>query len=251
MQAHGEKSTLEWLTALHLPTQEGPLIPTFESVQRELTLSDNAQNFRDRTIRHIQSELEDFLRSSKVAAAISAPIAVHVFGSVSSGLDIPSSDIDFALLAELPSNDIKRLLRDLARALPRRGLPARLIPARVPVVQVTAACGTECDVTVQDALCLYKAALLRAYGRADPRFRSLFRALKHWARRRGLNDAFRGTLNSFAYALLTVQFLQTRSPPVLPCLHAPRVVDRAGRAHDLPPVDSLLNPKSVDFPSEP
>ncbi len=178
-------------------------------------------------------------------AAATAGATVEVFGSVASGLDIPSSDIDFALLADLQRPAAGRLLRALTRHLSARGLPARLIPARVPVVQVSAG-GAECDVSVQDALCLHKAALLRAYGRADARFRGLFRLTKHWARRRGLNDAFRGTLNSFAYALLTVQFLQTRRPPILPCLQAPRV-EHAGRAHELPPPAAVVRGLEVRF----
>lgn len=35
-----------------------------------------------------------------------------------------------------------------------------------------------------------------------------------------VNDPYRGTLSSYAYILLTIHFLQTRSPAILPCLQA-------------------------------
>jgi hypothetical protein len=36
----------------------------------------------------------------------------------------------------------------------------------------------------------------------------------------GINDASEHTLNSFGYTLFLIQFLQTRDPPILPCLQA-------------------------------
>lgn len=47
----------------------------------------------------------------------------------------------------------------------------------------------------------------------------LFMLIKTWAKSKGLNDAAEKSLSSYSYANLTVFFLQTRQPPVLPCLH--------------------------------
>ena len=249
-QLNGDSEWFHQRNAIH-PPHLGNLLSTFEYIMTELTLSDEARAAREDVIRNVRREIQAFLRSVAGAAIIfaDAPVTVEVFGSVASGLDIPSSDIDFGLLpsSDLAPDETTRLLRGLARFLRGRGLPTRLVPARIPVVQVKAAGGFECDVSVQDALSLHKAALLRAYNRADARFGALFRAIKHWARRRGLNDAFRGTLNSFAYALLTIQFLQTRRPPILPCLHAVRIVDPAGRVHDLPPPVARVRGLEVRF----
>lgn len=35
-----------------------------------------------------------------------------------------------------------------------------------------------------------------------------------------MNSAYDGTLSSYGYILLAIHFLQTRSPPILPCLQA-------------------------------
>ena len=42
--------------------------------------------------------------------------------------------------------------------------------------------------------------------------------IKHWAKRRRVNDAYTGTLSSYAYCLLAIAHLQQRAPPVLPVL---------------------------------
>ena len=49
--------------------------------------------------------------------------------------------------------------------------------------------------------------------------RPLCLVVKRWAKRRGLNDPFRGTLSSYAWVLLVFHYLQrATAPPVLPCL---------------------------------
>lgn len=42
--------------------------------------------------------------------------------------------------------------------------------------------------------------------------------VKHWAKRRAVNDPYRGTLSSYCYVLMCIHLLQSRSPPVLPVL---------------------------------
>ena len=52
----------------------------------------------------------------------------------------------------------------------------------------------------------------------DPRLRPLAYAIKRWARARRINCPGEGTLSSYGYLLLLIHFLQSRQPPVLPCL---------------------------------
>lgn len=42
--------------------------------------------------------------------------------------------------------------------------------------------------------------------------------IKHWAKRRMVNDAYRGSLSSYAYVLMCIHLLQSRTPQVLPVL---------------------------------
>ena len=53
---------------------------------------------------------------------------------------------------------------------------------------------------------------------ADPRVKELAYVVKHWAKRRCVNNASEGTLSSYGYLLCLVHFLQTRNPPVVPNL---------------------------------
>jgi predicted nucleotidyltransferase len=174
-----------------------------------------------------------------------AGAAVRLFGSVACGLDLPSSDADFALRAgwadacapEALRDRAAKLLRRLMDALRRRGLDPELVAsARVPVVRFCWA-DLPCDVSVQRAGCERKTDLLLSAARADGRFRPLLRLLRHWARARGVNNAADGTLNSFTYALLTLEFLRmpmsSLSPPPLfspPPLSSSSPTDRSEAA---------------------
>jgi hypothetical protein len=42
--------------------------------------------------------------------------------------------------------------------------------------------------------------------------------VKYWARQRDLNNTYHGTLSSYAYVLMCIHLLQTRNPPIVPCL---------------------------------
>ena len=64
----------------------------------------------------------------------------------------------------------------------------------------------------------YLFSIPEAYSIADPRVKELAYAVKHWAKRRWVNNASEGTLSSYGYLLCLVHFLQTRTPPVVPNL---------------------------------
>lgn len=90
----------------------------------------------------------------------------------------------------------------------------------------------QCDICVNNQLALANTRLVGAYARLDPRVRPLVTVVKHWAAARKVNEPYLGTLSSYAYVLLTFNYLQTTSPPVLPCLQqlgrpvgADRIVD--------------------------
>jgi DNA polymerase sigma len=64
------------------------------------------------------------------------------------------------------------------------------------------------DVTVNNRLAVINTKLLRDYGAVDARLRALVLLVKHWAKRRRVNDAYVGTLSSYAYALMCISHLQ-------------------------------------------
>jgi DNA polymerase sigma len=74
------------------------------------------------------------------------------------------------------------------------------------------------DITLNNDLAVANTGLLRDYAAIDPRLRQLVLLVKHWAKRRRCNDAYTGTLSSYAYCLMAIAHLQQRAPPVLPVL---------------------------------
>jgi len=63
--------------------------------------------------------------------------------------------------------------------------------------------------------------MIRTYVEVDERVRPLAMSVKHWTKRRILNDAaLGGTLSSYTWICLIINFLQTRDPPILPSLQA-------------------------------
>lgn len=67
-------------------------------------------------------------------------------------------------------------------------------------------------------LALSNTRLLSDYAKLDPRVRQLGYVIKHWAKKRAINEPYHGTLSSYALLLMLINFLQLRRPPVLPCL---------------------------------
>lgn len=64
--------------------------------------------------------------------------------------------------------------------------------ARVPVCKFTyPATRTRIDVTINNMLACVNTRLLNAYANIDPRLRQIVFLVKHWAKQRGVNDAYR------------------------------------------------------------
>lgn len=124
-----------------------------------------------------------------------------------------------------------------------------LTRARVPVVKLMdPVTGISCDICVNNVLAVVNTKLLHDYARIDVRLRQLAFIVKHWAKSRGVNVTYQGTLSSYAwvillnqlslhfhafvllfgwlntwtlfyrYVLMCIHFLQQRRPPILPCL---------------------------------
>ena len=70
---------------------------------------------------------------------------------------------------------------------------------------------------------------MAAMVKVDSRFKRLSLLVKWWAKRREINDASLGTMNSYAFCLLVLYFLQvtiaprlsSSLPPSLPPSHSP------------------------------
>ncbi|RYP63968.1 hypothetical protein DL771_009003 [Monosporascus sp. 5C6A] len=73
--------------------------------------------------------------------------------------------------------------------------------------------GVQCDINFSAHLALQNTLLLRCYSYTDPRVRPLILFVKYWARVRGINDAYRGTLSSYGYVLMVLHYLVNVAEP--------------------------------------
>ncbi|KAH6668660.1 hypothetical protein F5X68DRAFT_176451 [Plectosphaerella plurivora] len=95
--------------------------------------------------------------------------------------------------------------------------------------------GVQCDINFSAHLALQNTTLLRCYARTDPRVRPLVLFIKHWAKRRGINNPYRGTLSSYGYVLMMIHYLVNVAQPfVCPNLQTlgpqlPAPIDETGR----------------------
>ncbi|KAL8285948.1 hypothetical protein RB597_002835 [Gaeumannomyces tritici] len=73
--------------------------------------------------------------------------------------------------------------------------------------------GVQCDINFSAHLALQNTLLLRCYSHTDPRVRPLVLFVKHWAKVRGINTAYRGTLSSYGYVLMMLHYLVNIAQP--------------------------------------
>merc|ERR1719284_442957 len=76
----------------------------------------------------------------------------------------------------------------------------------------------EIDFCINNELGVRNSKLLYAYCCYDERVLKLGRLVKDWAKRHELVGTADGCLNSYAYMLLVIFFLQSLQPPVVPNL---------------------------------
>ena len=77
-----------------------------------------------------------------------------------------------------------------------------------------------CDMNVNNVAALENTRMIRTYIQIDDRVRPLAMIIKHWTKQRLVNDAgIGGTISSYTWICLIINFLQTRQPPILPALH--------------------------------
>lgn len=157
---------------------------------------------------------------------------IDVYGSAGNGLGLRSADVDMSLY--MPDEIAARHGHEPGKPDPPKVILARLatimeennisvlskvLEARVPVIKMhDRKSKLQVDVCVNNTLAVRNTELLKAYVDLDERFRYVCVLVKLWAKRRDLNDAYHGTLSSYAYTLLVIHYLQSLLPPVLPCL---------------------------------
>ncbi|EKG12001.1 PAP/25A-associated [Macrophomina phaseolina MS6] len=145
---------------------------------------------------------------------------VHVFGSSGNLLCTAESDVDVCIQTPMKKLESVHML---AEALAKHGMSkvVCVASAKVPIVKVwDPELELACDMNVNNTLALENTRMIKTYVQIDERVRPLTMIIKYWTKQRILNDAaMGGTLSSYTWICMVLNFLQTRNPPVLPSLH--------------------------------
>ncbi|SZF04162.1 unnamed protein product [Blumeria hordei] len=145
---------------------------------------------------------------------------VHVFGSSGNSLCTDQSDVDICITTDMKEMEGVCVIADL---LAKNGMQKVICvsTAKVPIVKIwDPELRLACDMNVNNTLALENTRMIKTYVQIDERVRPLAMIIKHWTKRRIVNDAaFGGTLSSYTWICMIINFLQSRNPPILPALH--------------------------------
>ncbi|KAF9143905.1 hypothetical protein BGX30_014389 [Mortierella sp. GBA39] len=147
-------------------------------------------------------------------------IQAYPFGSTVNDLGTSTSDVDICIMTTW--SGLKNV-QMLANAFRKHGMQKVFcVPrAKVPIVKLwDPELHLSCDVNINTPLGLLNTKMIKTYVAIDPRVRPFAMIIKHWSRRRVLNDAANGgTISTYTWICIVINFLQMRSPPILPVLH--------------------------------
>ncbi|KAF9097921.1 hypothetical protein BGX23_007627 [Mortierella sp. AD031] len=147
-------------------------------------------------------------------------IKAYPFGSTVNDLGTSTSDVDICIMTTW--SGLKNV-QMLANAFRKHGMQKVFcVPrAKVPIVKLwDPELHLSCDMNINTPLGLLNTKMIKTYVAIDPRVRPFAMIIKHWARRRVLNDAANGgTISTYTWICIVINFLQMRSPPILPKLH--------------------------------
>lgn len=164
---------------------------------------------RDRIFQHLKRNIERKLNGSQL----------HAFGSTQSRTSLGVGDLDLCLVVDAPSprkilNKVRNILNDLD--MTEIEVIGR---AKVPIIKFKdPETGLPIDISVNNELALYNTELIRAYADTHPMVRNGVLSIKYWASSRAINQAFMGTLSSYAWTLLAIGSMQADPQINLPNL---------------------------------
>jgi len=178
---------------------------------------------------------------------------MRVFGSYNSGFSTKYSDLDLDIVmkttdssgrARSPSAVLARFAMALTDAGYRQAEIQTLFNARVPVIKLyDSRTDLRCDIVHTNRETPCASLLLHDYAMSDERVAPFVCAVKYWSKMRHVGEAPRGSLSSFGFTLMALQYLQTTSPPVVPNFQDPHEKERHrhNRLTGIPPHHKVLN----------
>lgn len=157
--------------------------------------------------------MEAVYRIETVVLSTWPEACIEVFGSFSTGLNLPISDIDIAVNNVYWQSDP---LVDLKRALIARGAADNvnvLDKASVPIVKFTERISqVKFDISFNTMSGVKAAELVKKFIKQFPELPKLVMVLKQFLMLQGLNEVYRsGGISSYAITLMCVSFLQQQT----------------------------------------
>jgi DNA polymerase sigma len=163
------------------PEEEAKLSKEMQELYQRLLPSSDSEARRIRLVEKLEKLLRDRWPGFSVK--------VNVFGSTGNNLGTSDSDVDICI-----TTNCKELSRvcSIAELLANNGMERVVCvsSAKVPIVKIwDPELQVACDLNVNNPIALENTALIKKYVEMDRRVRPLAMIIKHWAKRRILNDA--------------------------------------------------------------
>jgi DNA polymerase sigma len=190
--------------------------------------SERIVNSRSRILKN----MNNFIHSR-----ISNRAHIEMFGSCATGISLPSSDLDLAIMyPNTPFYDAKAtlssyVLGSVYRNLLHSNFCSEITPilgARIPILKIRFSSEfdrLDADLKFGSQVQRFKDEFLKFFSSLDPRVEKLLILVKNWSKNRAIGDASQQYLNSYAHSISVIYFLQNCNPPVLPVVEVDISVD--------------------------
>ncbi|KAF9332961.1 hypothetical protein BGZ91_011491 [Linnemannia elongata] len=230
-----EQRRLQEVPIMMSPEREGRLTMEMYSLFETILPTEESHQRRTRLI----SKIEEIVETEWPGQ----DIRVLPFGSTINDLGTNTSDVDICILTSWLGLQGVEMLAEVFR---KHGMEnVFCVPgARVPIVKLwDPELQLSCDMNINTQLGIMNSRMVKTYVAIDHRVRPFAMIIKHWARKRVLNDAANGgTISTYTWICMVINFLQMRSPPILPSLH--------DMPHELSPDNQVINGNNTSFFSD-
>lgn len=189
--------------------------PQLEQVHHDTIIAETREHLGSDT------KVVDRVKSAKRIQLIVAGLTRHLgmngevnmFGSFSNGFKTGGSDLDIVFRGDDPVDSSISLLSRFMEYIQKNPVGfenvTQIFQANVPLVKFTDKVSEmEVDYCINNELGVRNSLLLNRYCVYDDRVLQMGRLVKDWAKRHDLVGTADGCLNSYAYALLNIHYLQ-------------------------------------------
>lgn len=183
---------------------------------------------RDKVINNIKNAFKT-CTDREYPQILTGELKISGFGSCQNGLwNVEKSDIDVTCVIQdklaFNQHSLLKMCTKIVKNVAKQGSLLMVPASRIPILKFTEKeTGLEVDFNVNNILAIHNSDLIYTYCQLDQRFHIMCMFLKWWAKKVDIIGAAYGFLSSYALTLMLIAFLQSREPPVLPCLQEKKV----------------------------